>query len=383
MSLRYHIAGSLKQFEAGLSLTSNIVTRPSSHARCFSSCNIRPLCHSPRHKSLHTRSRASSSSTAASINQSKGLSARSKKAFTTTSSKVMEPTIHSEFEHDTGTWQYVVADPSTMTAAIIDPVLDYDRTSQGLTTHTADELLALVKEKGYKVDWILETHVHADHLTAASYLQKRLAEEQGYKPSVAIGKRIGQVQRFFGRRYGVPEEQYQVVFDHLLEDDEEFMIGSIQATAMHLPGHTPDHMGYKVGDNVFCGDSVFHADIGSARCDFPGGSAGSLYSSGRKLLSLPDHVKIWTGHDYPPKDGRSPQAYMTVHDHREQNKHLKDGITAEEFVAMRNERDAGLAAPRMLHQSLQINIRGGRLPSPTPDGHRMLRLPLDIKGAEW
>ncbi|GFP58658.1 glyoxylase B2 [Trichoderma asperellum] len=322
-------------------------------------------------------------STAASINQSKRLSARSKKAFTTTSSKVMEPTIHSEFEHDTGTWQYVVADPSTMTAAIIDPVLDYDRTSQSLTTHTADELLALVKEKGYKVDWVLETHVHADHLTAASYLQKRLAEEQGYKPSVAIGKRIGQVQRFFGRRYGVPEEQYEVVFDHLLEDDEKFMIGSIQATAMHLPGHTPDHMGYKVGDNVFCGDSVFHADIGSARCDFPGGSAGSLYSSGRKLLSLPDHVKIWTGHDYPPKDGRSPQAYMTVHDHREQNKHLKDGITAEEFVAMRNERDAGLAAPRMLHQSLQINIRGGRLPSPTPDGHRMLRLPLDIKGAEW
>ncbi|KAM0452544.1 hypothetical protein ACHAPV_009440 [Trichoderma viride] len=273
----------------------------------------------------------------------------------------MEPTIHSEFEPDTGTWQYIVADPSTMTAAIIDPVLDFDRTSQSLTTHTADALLALVKEKGYKVDWVLETHVHADHLTAASYLQKRLAEQQGYKPSVAIGKRIGQVQRFFGKRYGVPEEQYEVVFDHLLEDDETFVIGNIQATAMHLPGHTPDHMGYKVG----------------------GGSAGSLYSSGRKLLSLPDNVKIWTGHDYPPKDGRSPQAYMTVHDHREQNKHLKDGITAEEFVTMRNERDAGLAAPRMLHQSLQINIRGGRLPSPTPDGHRMLRLPLDIKAAEW
>lgn len=270
-----------------------------------------------------------------------------------------------------------------MTAAIIDPVLDFDRTSQSLTTHTADALLALVKEKGYKVDWVLETHVHADHLTAASYLQKRLAEQQGYKPSVAIGKRIGQVQKFFGKRYGVPEEQYEVVFDHLLGDDEKFMIGNIQATAMHLPGHTPDHMGYKVGDNVFCGDSVFNADIGSARCDFPGGSSESLYSSGRKLLSLLDNVKIWTGHDYPPKDGRSPQAYMTVHDHREQNKHLKDGITAEEFVTMRNERDAGLAAPRMLHQSLQINIRGGRLPSPTPDGQRMLRLPLDIKAAEW
>lgn len=307
----------------------------------------------------------------------------SRKAFTTVSSSTMEPTIHSEFESDTGTWQYIVADPSTMKAAIIDPVLDFDRASQSLTTRTADALLALVKEQGYKVDWVLETHVHADHLTAASYLQKRLAEQQGYKPSVAIGKRIGQVQRFFGKRYGVPEEQYEVVFDHLLEDDEKFAIGNLQATAMHLPGHTPDHMGYKVGDNVFCGDSVFHADIGSARCDFPGGSSESLYSSGRKLLSLPDNVKIWTGHDYPPNDGRSPQAYMTVHEHREQNKHLKDGITAEEFVAMRNERDAGLAAPRMLHQSLQINIRGGRLPSPTPDGHRMLRLPLDIKAAEW
>ncbi|UKZ78798.1 hypothetical protein TrVFT333_006543 [Trichoderma virens FT-333] len=222
--------------------------------------------------------------------------------------KTMEPVIHDVFEHDTGTWQYVVADPSTLIAAIIDPVLDYDRTTQGLTTRTADSLLALVKEKGYKVDWILETHVHADHLTAASYLQRRLAQEQGYSPSVAIGKRIGQVQRFFGKRYGVPEEQYGVVFDHLLDDDEKFDIGDLQAIAMHLPGHTPDHMGYKIGDNVFCGDSVFHADIGTAR---------------------------------------------------EQNKHLKDGITAEEFVAMRNERDATLAAPRMLHQSLQINIRGG------------------------
>jgi glyoxylase-like metal-dependent hydrolase (beta-lactamase superfamily II) len=171
-------------------------------------------------------------------------------AFTTVSSRALEPTVHSEFEPDTGTWQYVVADPSTMTAAIVDPVLDYDRTNQSLTTLTADALLALTKEKGYKVDWILETHVHADHLTAASYLQKRLAELQGYKPSIAIGKRIGQVQRLFGKRYGVPEEQYEVVFDHLFEDDEQFMIGSIQATAMHLPGHTPDHMGYKVGGKI-------------------------------------------------------------------------------------------------------------------------------------
>ncbi|KAH0499815.1 hypothetical protein TgHK011_006981 [Trichoderma gracile] len=297
--------------------------------------------------------------------------------------KVSEPIIHDVFENDTGTWQYVVADPSTKTAAIIDPVLDFDRTTQGVITRTADALLALVKQKGYKVDWILETHVHADHLTAASYLQSRLAREQGCSPSIAIGKRIGQVQRFFGKRYGVPEDQYGVVFDHLMDDDETFGIGNLTATAMHLPGHTPDHMGYRIGDNVFCGDSVFHADIGTARCDFPGGSADSLFASGRRLLSLPDHVKIWTGHDYPPQGRGSPRAYMTVHEHREQNKHLKDGITAEEFVAMRNERDAKLAAPRMLHQSLQINIRGGRLPTPTDEGDRMLRLPLDLKGAEW
>jgi glyoxylase-like metal-dependent hydrolase (beta-lactamase superfamily II) len=165
----------------------------------------------------------------------------------TKSAKASEPIIHDVFEHDTGTWQYVVADPSTKTAAIIDPVLDFDRATQGLTTRTADALLALVKENGYRVDWILETHVHADHLTAASYLQSRLAREQGYSPSIAIGRRIGQVQRLFGKRYGVPEDQYGVVFDHLMDDDETFDIGNLSATAMHLPGHTPDHMGYKIG----------------------------------------------------------------------------------------------------------------------------------------
>lgn len=168
-------------------------------------------------------------------------------SFGAESVKAVEPIIHDVFEHDTGTWQYVVADPSSKTAAIVDPVLDFDRTNQSINTRTADSLLALVKEKGYRVDWILETHVHADHLTAASYLQSRLAREQGYSPSIAIGKRIGQVQRFFGKRYGVPEDQYGVVFDHLMDDDEEFEIGNLSATAMHLPGHTPDHMGYRVG----------------------------------------------------------------------------------------------------------------------------------------
>lgn len=158
-----------------------------------------------------------------------------------------EPTIHNVFESKTGTWQYVVADPTTSTAVIIDPVLDYDPATQVITTESADALLSLVKEKGYKVDKILETHAHADHLTAASYLQRRLAQEQGHRPPIGIGKRIGQVQKLFGQRYGIPAQEYEDVFDKLFEDDETFKIGNLTAKAIHLPGHTPDHLGYRIG----------------------------------------------------------------------------------------------------------------------------------------
>jgi glyoxylase-like metal-dependent hydrolase (beta-lactamase superfamily II) len=158
-----------------------------------------------------------------------------------------EPTIHDVFESKTGTWQYVVADPSTLTAVIIDPVLDYDPATQVVTTHTADSLLSLINEKGYKVDRILETHAHADHLTAASYLQNRIAQEQGYRPPIGIGKRIEQVQKLFDQRYGIPAEEYEGVFDKLFDDDETFNIGNLRAMATHLPGHTPDHLGYKIG----------------------------------------------------------------------------------------------------------------------------------------
>ncbi|KAH0845724.1 hypothetical protein AYO21_05933 [Fonsecaea monophora] len=294
-----------------------------------------------------------------------------------------QPIVHDVFETKTGTWQYVVADPATKIAVIIDPVLDYDPATQALTTQSADTLLALVKDKGYTVDMILETHAHADHLTASSYLQHRLAQEQDRMPIVGIGKRIGQVQKLFANRYGVPREEYEGVFSKLFEDDETFNIGNLSATALHLPGHTPDHLGYKIGDNVFCGDSIFHADIGTARCDFPGGSARDLFQSGRRLLSLPDHVKIWTGHDYPPAGRDAPVPWMTVEQHRQRNKHLKDGTTEEDFVAMRNERDAGLAAPRLIHQSLQMNIRAGNLPKPTDAGLRLLHLPLKPKSVEW
>ncbi|EXJ73571.1 uncharacterized protein A1O5_03332 [Cladophialophora psammophila CBS 110553] len=308
---------------------------------------------------------------------------KSRALYSTEAPVAPEPIVHDVFETKTGTWQYVVADPSTLTAVIIDPVLDYDPATQVVTTQSADALISLVKEKGYTVDMILETHAHADHLTAASYLQNHLAQEQDQIPIIGIGKRIGAVQKLFAERYGVPADEYEGIFDRLFEDDETFNIGELKATAIHLPGHTPDHLGYKIGDNVFCGDSIFHADIGTARCDFPGGSARDLFKSGRKLLALPDHVKIWTGHDYPPAGRDDPVPWMSVEQHRQRNKHLKDGTTEEEFVTRRNERDAGLAEPRLMHQSLQMNIRAGRLPKATQQGFRMLHLPLKPKTLEW
>ncbi|KAK3990409.1 putative beta-lactamase hydrolase-like protein [Cladorrhinum sp. PSN332] len=301
-------------------------------------------------------------------------------ALYSTAPSTAEPAIHPVYEHKTGTFQYLVADPSTKTAAIIDPVLDYDKCSQTITTTTADALLSLIREKGYTISHILETHAHADHLTSSFYLQRRLAEQQDEKPPVCIGKRIDQVQSLFGGRYGIDAQEYAGVFDKLFEDDEEFKIGNLTAQAIHLPGHTPDHLGYKIGDNVFCGDSLFHVDIGTARCDFPGGSAHSLYKSVKKLLSLPDHVKVWTGHDYPPEGERDPVPYVTVGGHREMNRHVKDGITEDQFVTMRNERDSHLAAPKLLHESLQVNVRAGRLPKKNEAGMRLLKVPVKVKG---
>ncbi|KAJ5517160.1 hypothetical protein N7527_008720 [Penicillium freii] len=322
--------------------------------------------------------------------------------YSTASTISTEPVIHDIFEPTSGTWQYLIADPSTSTAVIIDPVLNYDPATQAVTTQAADCLLSLIKAEGYKIDKILETHAHADHLSAASYLQKHLAQDQHHKPPICIGKRIEQVQKLFAERYGVPQEEYKAIFDRLFDDDETITIGNLKGKAIHLPGHTPDHLGYMIGgnylpsiinllhsysqspflDNLFCGDSLFHVDIGTARCDFPGGDANDLFRSGRKLLSLPDHFKIWTGHDYPP-EGRDPVPWVSVQGHKKLNKHLKDGISEEEFVTLRKERDAGLAAPKLLHQSLQVNIRAGHLPSPTKFGHRLLHLPLKLTGEAW
>jgi glyoxylase-like metal-dependent hydrolase (beta-lactamase superfamily II) len=288
------------------------------------------------------------------------------------------------FEKRTGTWQYVVADPPTKKAIIIDSVLDYDPTTREISTTTADGLLALVAQNGYHIEKILETHAHADHLTAASYLQHRLSQLQGFNPPICIGKRIREVQDLFAAKYGIAIEDYEGVFDKLFDDDETFEIGNVKGTIMHLPGHTPDHIGYYISGNVFCGDSIFNTDIGSARCDFPGGSAKNLFASAQKLLQLPDEVKIWTGHDYPSCPARCDAVpWMTVGDHRKSNKHLSEGVKEEDFLKMREDRDAGLAAPKLLDPSLQINIRAGRLPRLSRGGQRLMHLPLRLQSEAW
>lgn len=309
-----------------------------------------------------------------------------------------DPTVHNVFDKATGSWQYVVADPATSTAAIIDPVLGFDPVSGRISTTPADALLDIVHERGYQVKMILETHAHADHITAASYLQQRLGQELGHKPLICIGSRIKQVQKMFGEKYSIPAKDYEGSFDKLWEDDERFKIGNLTAQAMHLPGHTPDHVGYKIGGecannkhiadrwlirwepgNVFVGDSVFNADLGSARADFPGGSAEAIFHSGRKLFALSDDTKLWTGHDYPPEGRNKPVPYMTVKQQKETNKHLKEGTAKAEFVEMRQARDESLAMPRLLHASLQMNIRAGRLPRPTASGERVLRDQTPVK----
>ncbi|OAA62334.1 metallo-beta-lactamase domain protein [Cordyceps fumosorosea ARSEF 2679] len=294
-----------------------------------------------------------------------------------------QPVVHDVFEKVTGTWQYIVADPATAVAAIIDPVLDFDPATGELSTESADTLLAIIKEHGYKVERILETHIHADHVTAAAYLQHALRDAQGDAPSIGIGMRIETVQKLFQNLYGIPDDEIQGAHQCLFQDDETFQIGHLQVQAIHLPGHTPDHLGYKIGDNVFCGDSLFAADLGSARCDFPGGSAAALYDSGRKLLALPERVRIWAGHDYPPAERRGgPLPWQSVGEHRRSNRHLMGGVAREEFVAMREARDATLKEPRLLHQSLQLNVRGGRMPKVVA-GRRMIKTPIRAAKGGW
>lgn len=293
-----------------------------------------------------------------------------------------QPIVHPIYEPTTGTWQYVVACPTTRAAALVDPVLDFDPSTHAIHTTSADALLRLVATQGYRVSHLLESHAHADHLTASFYLQRSLVAAGDPRPAICIGENIRMVQRGAGRKYAIPKEELDAAFDHLFVDGEEFAIGDVFASVLYLPGHTPDHIGYRMGDNVFTGDSIFNPDVGSARCDFPGGDARALYRSMKRLLALPPSVRLYTGHDYPPtaENGsqREPLAYVTVADQNERNKHAKQGSTEDEFVQWRSERDQTLREPRLIHPALQVNVRGGRLPQAGEDGQVLLRLVVHV-----
>lgn len=298
----------------------------------------------------------------------------------------MEPIVHSSYEPITGTWQYVIADQVTGAAAIIDPVLDYDLESGSVETQSADKLLELVAAERYKVNYILETHAHADHLSASRYLQSVLIHRQSDAPDVCIGHRITQVQQIFGTKYSISQRELDNAFDRLLRDEEDLVLGSLAIRVIHLPGHTPDHVGYVVGSNVFTGDSIFNPDVGSARCDFPDGSATALYQSTKRLLGFPEHYRLYTGHDYPPPDRQAEIGsgetmavpFTTVGKQRLENKHFKAGTSEEEFVNWRNQRDRSLQAPKLLVPSIRVNVRGGRLPQSSEDGFPIGNVPESV-----
>ena len=280
------------------------------------------------------------------------------------------------FDPHTWTISYLVLDTETKRCALVDSVLDYDPKSGRTGTASADRLIARVKELGAKVQWLLETHVHADHLSAAPYLKERLGGQ------VAIGSHIRTVQQTFGELFnagaGFARDGSQ--FDCLFEDGEEFSIGSLRARAMHTPGHTPACMTYVITDGddtaAFVGDTLFMPDYGTARCDFPGGDARTLYRSINRVLSLPPDTRLYMCHDYQP-NGREPRFISTVAEEREQNIHVRDGISEEEFVAMRTKRDATLEMPVLILPSVQVNMRAGHLPEPEANGRRYLKIPLN------
>lgn len=284
----------------------------------------------------------------------------------------MKPTVQAFFDPATWTVSYVVYEQPGSAAAIVDPVLDYDPKSGRTRTGSADRLLAFVREQGLRVEWILETHAHADHLSAAPYLRRQLGGR------IAIGGEIRAVQDVFKRVFHL-ESGFRTdgtQFDHLFADGETFRIGNLEARAIATPGHTPACMAYQVGDAVFVGDTLFMPDVGTARCDFPGGDAHTLYRSIRRLLALPPETRLFMCHDYPP-EGRAPAWETTVAAQRAGNIHVRDGVTEDTFVALRTKRDATLDMPVLILPSVQVNIRAGELPPPEANGVSYLKIPVN------
>lgn len=285
----------------------------------------------------------------------------------------MQPKVEAFFDPATYTYSYVVSDPSTHECAIIDSVLDYDPAAGRTSFASANRLIAHVRSQELKVQWLLETHVHADHLSAAPYLKRELGGKLG------IGANITTVQNTFGKLFNAGTEFATdgSQFDHLFQDGETFRLGSIEARALHTPGHTPACMTYVIGDAGFVGDTLFMPDYGTARCDFPGGSAHTLYRSIRKLFSLPGETRLFMCHDYKAP-GRDDYRYeTTVAEERTHNVHVHQGVSEEEFVAMRSKRDATLGMPTLILPSVQVNMRAGCLPPAEDNGVRYLKIPLD------
>lgn len=283
------------------------------------------------------------------------------------------PGIEAFFDKATSTASFLVWDPDVGDAAVIDAVLDFDPATGKLSSGSADAMLARAQELDLKIVWALETHAHADHLSAADYIRKKTGARIG------IGAHITEVQSRFRVMFGAPDAETEgAVFDRLFEDGETFAIGTITARVMHTPGHTPACVTYVIEDAAFVGDTLFMPDYGTARADFPGGDATALYRSIRRILSLPPQTRIFVGHDYLPAGRTTPAWETTVADERANNVHAHEGISEEEFVRVRMARDRTLAAPKLILPSLQVNIRGGALPKPAEDGRVYLRTPVTV-----
>ena len=283
------------------------------------------------------------------------------------------PQVKAFFDEATFTVSYVVRDPGSNACAIIDSVLDYDAASGRTAERSAGAVIDYVRAEGLEVVWQLETHAHADHLSAAPFLQQTLGGR------LAIGDQITRVQETFGALFnaGADFARDGRQFDHLFRDGERFALGGLQAIALHVPGHTPACMAYVIGDAVFVGDTLFMPDYGTARCDFPGGDAATLYRSIRRLLALPDATRVFLCHDYKAPDREHYVWETTIGAQRQENVHVHDGVSESDFVALRQARDRTLGMPRLILPSVQVNMRGGHLPEPEDNGVRYLKIPLN------
>jgi glyoxylase-like metal-dependent hydrolase (beta-lactamase superfamily II) len=285
--------------------------------------------------------------------------------------KTTQASVKAFFDPQTWTYTYVVYESEGSACIVIDSVLNYDPKSGRTKTTSADEVIAFIQQHRLHLEWILETHAHADHLTAAPYIQEKLGGK------IAIGDHITAVQGVFKGVFNLDDLAVDgSQFDVLIKEGEPISFGNLSFKALYVPGHTPACMAYEIGDSIFVGDTLFMPDVGTARCDFPGGSASNLYRSIQSILKCPPNTKLYMCHDYPP-NGRAPQYESTVADQKEANIHVHDGITEEQFVAMRTKRDAGLEMPVLILPSIQINIRAGHMPKAESNGTAYLKIPLN------